>query len=154
MSKGFTPLEILRDNYFKQMKKNKFLTGFTLIETLIALAVVSVGMVIVLQVFPSGFSIEKNTQLETQATLAAQEKVEELLSESFSELSVGTTTESSLPIPLERFSRTTKVSFINANLQESASDTSFKKIEVTVFWESPIRIGTKTVKLITLFSEK
>lgn len=128
--------------------------GFTLVEVLVALAVIGIGLVVILQVFPSGFSIEKNSQLETQATLCAQEKIEFLLSKSFSELSIGTVIESSLPNPFERFSRTTKISFIDSNLQESGSATTFKKIETTVSWKSPLKIGSKEVKLITLFAEK
>ncbi|MDD5738727.1 MAG: type II secretion system protein [Candidatus Pacebacteria bacterium] len=128
--------------------------GFTLIESIMALGVIGIGLVIVLQVFPSGFSVEKNTQLETQATLCGQEKIEELLSKSFSELSVGTVVDGSLPTPFEKFSRATKISFINSNLEESASATTFKKIEVAVSWNSPLRIGSKEIKLITLFAEK
>ncbi len=128
--------------------------GFTLIETLVALAVIGIGLVVVLQVFPSGFSIEKNSQLETQATLCGQEKIELLLSKSFSELTIGVETENSLSIPFERFSRTTKISFISADLQESIPATAFKKIETTVSWKSPLKIGSHEVKLITLFAEK
>lgn len=149
-------------NLFFQNKKNwrneeaphSLVWGFTLVESIMALAVIGIGLVIVLQVFPSGFSVEKNTQLETQATLCAQERIEELLSKSFSELPVGTVAESSLPAPFERFSRATKISFVNSNLGESAPATTLKKIEITVSWKSPLRIGSKEVKLITLFAEK
>jgi len=129
-------------------------TGFTLIESLIALAIIGIGLVIVLQVFPAGFSVEKSSQLETQATLCAQEKIESLLSKSFSELIIGTETENLLPIPFEKFSRTTKISFIDSSLQESISATTFKKIEAAVSWKSPLKIGNKEVRLITLFAEK
>lgn len=128
--------------------------GFTLVEILVALAVIGIGLVVVLQVFPSGFSIEKNTQLETQATLCAQGKIEELLSKSFSELVIGTVIEGSLPTPFERFSRATKISFVDSDLEESISATALKKIEATVSWKSPLKTGSKEVKLITLFSEK
>lgn len=128
--------------------------GFTLIETLVALAVITIGLVVVLQVFPFGFSVERNSQLETQATLCAQEKIESLLSKSFSELSIGTVVESSLPIPFERFSRTIKTSFVDASLQESGSATALKKIEATVSWNSSLKVGNKEVKLIILIAEK
>ncbi len=132
------------------MQKN----GFTLIEAMVALVVISIGLVIVLQVFPTGFSVEKNSQLETQATILAQEKIESLLAKSFSELSIATTMESPLPTPFQRFIRTTRVSFVDSNLGESAIATLLKKIEVTVSWQSPLRFGSKEVKLITLFAEK
>ncbi|MFH0740004.1 MAG: prepilin-type N-terminal cleavage/methylation domain-containing protein [bacterium] len=138
-------------NSLKQITNNR---GFTLIETLMALAVITIGLVIVLQVFPFGFSVEKNSQLETQAILCAQDKIEALLAKSFSELTIGTVVESPLPAPFERFTRTTKISFVNESLQESVPATTFKKIEATVSWNSPLRFGSREVKLITLFAEK
>jgi len=132
------------------MQKN----GFTLIEAMVALVVISIGLVIVLQVFPTGFSVEKNSQLETQATILAQEKIESLLAKSFSELSIGTITESSLASPFERFGRITKIVFVDINLEESVAPTTLKEIEVTVSWQSPLRIASKEIKLITLFAEK
>ncbi len=119
-----------------------------------AIGVITIGLVAVLQVFPAGFSMEKYSQLETQAVLASQEKLEALLAESFSALAVGTIVENSLAFPYERFSRTTKVSFIDANLNESANPTALKKIEVTVSWKSPLKIETKQTKLMTLVAEK
>lgn len=128
--------------------------GFTLIESLIALLVIGIGLIVVLQVFPSGFSIEKNSQLETQATLIAQEKIESLSALSFSEIAAGTIIENSLPSPFEKFSRTTKVNFVDSNIQEASSPTALKKIEVTVSWKSPLKVGNQEIKLITLFTEK
>lgn len=132
------------------MKKN----GFSLIEAIVAIGVIVIGLVAVLQVFPAGFSVEKYSQLETQAVLAGQEKIEALLAESFSELAIGTIVESSLPSPYERFSRTAKTSFVDANLNESVSPTGLKKIEITVSWKSPLKIETKQTKLVTLVAEK
>lgn len=140
--------------------KQKILTlhgmanGFTLIEVMVALLVVGIGLVIVLQVFPSGFSIEKNSQLETQAVMTAQEKIEFLTSLSFPEIVTGTFIENSLPSPFQKFSRTTKIFYIDSNIQESASPTVLKKAEVLVEWASPLKIGNKQVKLVTLFTEK
>jgi len=153
-NKGFTPTLKNIKNFNQKSTQEQLVWGFTLIESLMALFLIGIGLVVVLQVFPSGFSIEKNSQLETQATLCAQEKIESLLSKSFSELPVGTVIENPLPIPFERFIRTTKISFVDENLQESVPSTTFKKIETTVSWLSPLRIGSHEVKLITLFAEK
>ena len=134
--------------------KKKSNKGFTLIESTIALLVVEIGLIIVLQVFPSGLSIEKNSQLETQAVMAAQEKIESLSAVSFSEITTGIFLENTLPSPFERFSRTTKVVYVDSNIQETPSTTSLKKVEVSVAWVSPLKIGDKEVKFVTLFAEK
>lgn len=141
----------------KTLKEKKILfkpLGFTLIESLVALSVIVIGLVVVLQIFPTGLSVEKSNQLETQAVLAAQEKVESLTALSFSELLVGQTTENPLPSPLEKFSRTTKISFVDQNIQETGTATSLKKIEVIVAWKSPLKIGEKEIKITTLFADK
>lgn len=130
------------------MEKN----GFSLLEAIVALGVITIGMLGVLQVFPLAFGLERSNLLQTQAVFAAQEKMEELLS--FSALSVGIIVEDSLPFPNERFSRTAKVSYVDADLNETASPTGLKKIEVTVSWKSPLRIETKQTKLVSLAPEK
>ncbi len=132
------------------MEKN----GFTLVEAIVAVGIITIGLVAVLQVFPVGFSVEKHSQMETQAVLAGQEKIEALLAESFSELAIGAIIENSLSFPYELFSRTAKVSYVDANLNESANPTGLKKIEITVSWKSPLKIETKETKLITLVAEK
>lgn len=128
--------------------------GFTLIEVLMALAVITIGLVIVLQVFPVGMNVERSNQLETQGALLAQEKIESLLGESYSDVAIGTVLESALASPNEKFSRNTAVSYVNANLQGSASDTGLKKIEVTVSWKSPLKTASKEVKAISLYAQK
>ncbi len=119
-----------------------------------AIGVITIGLVVVLQVFPAGFSVEKSSQMETQAVLAGQEKIEELLAKSFSELSISTITEDTLVAPYQRFSRVSMVCYVDANLNESANPTALKKIEVTVSWKSPLKIETKQTKLMTLVAEK
>jgi prepilin-type N-terminal cleavage/methylation domain-containing protein len=69
--KGFTPLEISR-------RDRPFLTGFTLLEIVIALAVFSIGLVGILSLFPVGFQSAKRASDLSQATIYAQEKIEEL----------------------------------------------------------------------------
>jgi len=132
------------------MKKN----GFSLLEAIVAIAIITLGLLAVLQVFPAGFSLEKSSQLETQAVLATQEKMETLIAEPFSTLAIGTTVESPLTAPYERFSRTTKISYVDANLSETAGPTGLKKIEITVSFKSPLKVETKQTKLITLIAEK
>lgn len=128
--------------------------GFTLIETMVALLVITIGLVVVLQIFPVGLSVEKLSQMETQAVFAAQDKIEEMSVKSFGELSVGTVVENSLTPPYEKFSRETKITNVDANLQEVGYATGLKKAEVKVLWKSPLKAANKETKLSILFTER
>jgi len=128
--------------------------GFTLLEAMIAISILVIGIVAVLQIFPLALNIEKLNQMETQADFLAQEKIEEKASRSYQDIQVTTETENSLPSPFERFSRETKVIYVDSDLATTTSDLGLKKIEVTVQWQSPLRLGEKSVNLITLIAEK
>lgn len=128
--------------------------GFTFLEVMVAVLILTIGIVAVLQIFPVGLNVERTSQMTTQGSLLAQEKIEEFTSKAYQDVPVGTETEGSLTSPFEKFSRETKITYVNADLQETGSNTGLKKIEVTVSWLSPLRIGDKEVKLITLIAEK
>lgn len=128
--------------------------GFTLLEVMVAILVLTIGIVAILQIFPLGLNVEKASQMNTQGSLLAQEKIEEFTSKAYQDIAVGTVTEDALPSPFERFSRETKINYVDVELQEAGGDTGLKKIEVTVSWSSLLRIGDKEVKLITLVAEK
>lgn len=128
--------------------------GFTFLEVIIAISVLIIGIVAVLQIFPLALNIEKLNQMETQAVFLAQEKIEEKISKSYQDIQVTVETEDSLPSPFERFSRQTKIIYVDSDLATTTLDSGFKKIEVVVRWRSPLRIREKSVNLITLIAEK
>ena len=129
-------------------------TGFTFLEVIVAISVLIIGVIAVLQVFPLALNIEKLNQMETQAVFLAQEKIEEKISRVYQDLEVTTETEDSLPSPFERFSRETKIIYVDSDLGDATLDLGLKKIEVTVRWQSPLRFREKSVNLITLIAEK
>lgn len=59
------------------MKKCRRLNGFTLIEITISLAILAVGLLALLALFPVGFDAAKRAANITQATIFAQQKMEE-----------------------------------------------------------------------------
>jgi len=128
--------------------------GFTFLEVIIAISVLIIGIVATLQVFPLALNIEKLNQMETQAIFLAQEKIEEKISNPYQDIEVITEIEDSLPSPFEKFSRETKIIYVDSDLATTTPDLGFKKIEVTVRWRSPLRIKEKSVNLITLIAEK
>ena len=65
--------------------------GFTLVELLVAIFVLTVGIAGVLAIFPIGTKIEKTNQMSAIATQLAQEKMEDIISASYNELNVATT---------------------------------------------------------------
>ena len=64
MKKAFTPLEIKKT----PNKKTKFLTGFTIIETLIVLAIIAMFFVVSIPLFPK---LTKSAKLDTGARSVA-----------------------------------------------------------------------------------
>lgn len=128
--------------------------GFTLLEALIAILILTMGIVAVLQIFPLAFSLEMATQRETQGIMLCQEKIEEMISKNYSDIQVGTQTEDPLSPPFEKFSRETKVSLVDANLNSTTTDIGLKKAEVRIFWQSGLKIRENEVKLTTLIAEK
>ena len=136
------------------MKQNNEEKGFTILEAVVAISVLIIGIIAVLQVFPLALNVEKLSETETQASLLAQEKIEEKISWSYQDIAVGVEIEDSLPSPFEKFSRETKINYVDSNLATTTSDLGLKKIEVTVRWKSPLRIEEKSVELITLIAKK
>ena len=128
--------------------------GFTFLEVIIAISILIIGIVATLQVFPLALNIEKLNQMETQAVFLAQEKIEEKTSQAYQDIQVTTETESSLSSPFERFSRETRIIYVDSDLATTTSDSGLKKIEVMVRWQSPLRLREKSVNLITLIAEK
>ncbi len=137
----------------------KFKKGFTLIEVLVAIFVLTVGIVAVLQAFPLGTYIQKSSQMTTVAIQLSQAKLEELISKSYDDslLFVGTTTESYGTVSgFSSYKRTTRINYYDPNSpsQIPVADLGIKKIEITVFWKSPLGVAEKEAKIATLFSQK
>ena len=128
--------------------------GFTFLEVIIAISVLIIGILATLQIFPLALNIEKLNQMETQAIFLAQEKIEEKISRAYQDIQIITETEDPLSSPYERFSRETKVIYVDSDLATTSSNLGLKKIEVTVRWRSSLRIREKSVNLITLIAEK
>lgn len=128
--------------------------GFTLLEVMVAILVLTIGIVAVLQVFPLALNIEKLSQMETQGMLLCQEKIEEIISKAYQDVAVGIEIEDPLSSPFKEFSRETKISYVDSNLATTTSDLGLKKIEVMVWWKSPLKMGEKNVKITSLIAEK
>lgn len=71
-------------------------------------------------------------ELTTQATFLAQAKMENLITQSYNQITVGQAIENSLTENFSTFSRQTDVNYVDTNLSFSQNDTGLKKVVVTV----------------------
>ncbi len=131
--------------------------AFTLIELLIAIFVLSVGIVAVLEAFPLGTHVQKSAQMTTLALQLTQAKMEETISQSYAEIAIGTIEESYGSIAnFPSYKRKTEINYFDPDNPEvpPAEDLEIKKIEITVFWRSPLGVSEKEVKIASLIAKR
>jgi len=133
--------------------------GFTLLEAIIAIFIITIGIVAVLQMFPLSIQQQTSAKMATVAGQLAQEKMEEFISKLYTDISSQATT--TLSSPFEAYSRAVRVTCLDPNLQEVAcnydSDNDpnpVKKVEVIVYWKSPLGVAEKSFKIATLISKR
>lgn len=128
--------------------------GFTLVETATAIFIFSVGILAVLIIFPLSLKIIRTSDLATKAVGLAQEKIEEVSSDYYDSISVGTANET-LSSPFDMFSRQTVIDYVDpANAMAiSQTETGIKKVTVTISWQSLLKVGQQTVVVNGLISK-
>lgn len=137
--------------------------GITLIETIIAVAILALGIVGVLQAFPLGVHLAKTAQLSTTAVQLGQAKIEENVAKHYNDVLVGDALENyNQIVGFGAFKRLTKINCVRAaDLSVAACDydltndpNPMKKIEVIVSWRSPIGVSEPNIGLTTLIVSK
>lgn len=136
--------------------------SFTLIELMVAVFILAVGITGILAIFPIGLDIGKSSQMTSVTAQLGQAKIEEIVSKSYSELLVASTTEDYGTISgFPSYKRQVSINYVyvDANKalypdQSSASDTEIKKITVKVFWKSPLGVSEKNIKIESLISKR
>lgn len=134
-------------------------TGFTLIEVMTAIFVLVVGIAAVLNIFPLGLQIRKGAEMSAIASWLGQEKIEEIISIPYSDISSGPIEPNHfLDPPYSNYERETVVSCVQGtDLSEVSCDvqpTPLKKIKVTVFWKPPFKLTKDKIEIITLIVKK
>jgi type II secretory pathway pseudopilin PulG len=137
--------------------KAQFQEAFTIIEVLIAIFILTVGIIAVLHLFPLGANLQNASQMASISSQLGQAKMEEIISLSYNEISPGTFQESygfNPAFPYHK--RETVISFFDPDNPgiPPAEDLGIKKIEVTVFWDSPFSLVEKEVKIATLIAKR
>ena len=135
--------------------KTKNQQGFSLIETLVALTILTVATSYVIGVFPKGLNSSLSALEETTAVNLAQAKVEEVISTPYDEISTGVIMEgslSSIGADFSRYKRITTVSYVDSDLNPSISDLGLKKIKVDVVWLDGLKKSFATTTIYTLIT--
>lgn len=111
-------------------------SGLTLVEALVATTVLLVGVIAVIQLFPTGLSAIRLSRNETMATNLVQGKIEDLKALPYANVNIETRAPVSAnpASPYYHFERATQVSLIDGNLNPSILDVGLKKVIVTVYW--------------------
>lgn len=115
-------------NHRNLMRRKKFkfyVAGFTLIEIITALAIMVIGLLSILALFPVGFHASKRAADFTQVALFAQEKLEEIKMKGFDNAQDETASDTGNTEGI--FSREVTVSSV------SGYD-NLKEVTVTVTW--------------------
>lgn len=137
-------------------KETSFISqpGFTLIEVLFTIVFLFLGLLTILQVFPTAFNLERSNQSRSQAALLAQEKMETIYDQSYAVIAPGDVFEASLAAPFSNFSRRTIVTLVDANLLPTATDVGLKRIQITVAWPSLLPFAAKQIEMNSLIVSK
>ncbi len=136
--------------------------GFTLIEIIIAVFMISLSVVAILAIFPVGIKINSSSQMESIAIQLAQARIEEKISKSYYENPVGTVVEDYGTIEeFGGYKIETTINFVyvdqggNINPDQiSQSDTDIKRIKISVFWRSSWGGSEKKIETSTLTSKQ
>ena len=113
----------------------------------------SITIFVIISIFPYGLRERNRAEINTITTNLAQAKIEQLLSQTYSQISVGTTTEPTLAIidnDFADYNRITSVNYVNEDLAPASSETGLKRIKVLISWYDPQRNTTTTLSLFTL----
>ena len=143
------------DRSFGQQRYKK--NGFSIIEGTVAIVILIIGLLAVIQLFPFALRIIGDSQNLTTASNIALAKIEEISSMGYDNINTGTIetkqrVSSDPNIYLYNYQRQTTVEYVDSDFDSSPTDVGFKKITVTVFWQSPIGSTEKSIEINSLVS--
>jgi len=147
---------LYKKKFFSKQRLADCNAGFTLIETLIAISILMIAVLSIIQLFPLGLKASLQAKNVTVATNLAQAKLEEIISDNYDDLTVGTTTEPSLSAidsDFSNFTRVTVINYVNGDLVIVGQDFGLKKVEVFVGWSDSFSEKNSTTSLTTLIND-
>ena len=131
--------------------------GYTLIEIMVAIAILGTSFIGLTQAFPFALKIVKTAENKTKASYLAQEKIEELYQAGYAGIATGTIEikhRLGAGSELYNFQRETVVETIDQDLQISVSDLGMKKITTTVFFTDSITKQERAFAVSTILTNR
>ncbi|MBI4135339.1 type II secretion system protein [Candidatus Uhrbacteria bacterium] len=126
-------------------------TGYTLIELVVAIAILTLTLFGVAELFSRSLAATHRAENLTKAVSLAQAQIETALATEYEILTVGGF--EARHNVFEVFDRETSVDFIDpSNFTPQPTDTGLKRVTVNVFYPSPL--GEKTLTLSTLKADQ
>lgn len=114
--------------------------AFTIIEVLVAIFILEIGIMGVGSFFTYSFKIIRVAREETIASNLASGLLDEEIANSFDNLLPVAGTRSKYSTdqadPFYNWDKKIDITFLDTNLNETATPTEMKKIIVTIFWKS------------------
>lgn len=131
----------------------QFKKSFTLVEVLVAAAILTIGMVSAIGTFSVGIKYANSAKQEAAASGIMQEAMESALALGYDNISAGTWERvrfSGDPAsPFYGFETQISVFFVDGDLSETILDNGLKKIKAIVFWtDSGIEKSEEAIALI------
>jgi len=150
-------MSALNKNIYNRLLSSQ--SGITIIEVIISVSLLAVGILGLLQAFPTGIEASKNVEFATIADQFAQAKIEELVNANYDALVPGIL-EDQVHVkndpadPFYKFLRSSAVELVDSSLNASAIDIGLKKIIVTIYWPSILGGSNRSVQLTQLKSKR
>jgi len=133
--------------------------GVSLIEALLAVAVLMIGVLATINIFPAALKISRTAEQRTIAANLAQAAIEQAFQTGFDNIAVGVI-ESKHRLsadsanPFYDYQRETTAAYVDGDLNVSVAATGLKKITAIVFWDSAPLGLEKSLPVSILISQK
>ena len=143
---------------FSIIKKHFNSKGFSLLEMIVALAIIFVAFLGLMQSFPFSLTINKTAENMSKATFLAQARIEQLRSLNYSDINIsvietkhrlGDTSNDYLYF----FQRETTVDYVDGDLADSITNQGIKKISINVYYTNSLSKDEKVYNLTTLINQ-
>ncbi len=129
-------------------------SGFSALEAIFAMMLLSFGVVGFMTMFSQMARTTENDDMRLMANHIASEKIEELIAtkavNGYSGINTGTFNEN-ISYDSYQFTRNTHIKYVDSTdlKTESASDTGYKRIDVTVSWNYGTALSAHMMSLVS-----
>ncbi len=143
----------------KSIKLQSDQRGISLIEAMLAMIVLTVGVLAAVKIFPLSMKISRVAEQETIAANLAQAEIETLFEAGYNQISAGTIEPkhrlaADAANPFYNYQRQTVAYYVDSNLNYSGSATGMIKVSTTVYWISPQGGVEMNLPVAIIISEK